>query len=59
MALPRGEGQITLTEPSLELYLWDYHIQLTIDQMTGNKINRLGLKAAIEFARKGDIIVVR
>ncbi|CEG55954.1 recombinase family protein [Legionella fallonii] len=28
------------------------------DQMTGSKINRPGLEAAIEFARNGDVIVV-
>lgn len=28
------------------------------DQMTGSKINRPGLEAAIDFARQGDIIVV-
>lgn len=28
------------------------------DHMTGSKINRPGLEAAIEFAREGDIIVV-
>ena len=28
------------------------------DKITGTKLNRTGLDAAIEFSRKGDVIVV-